>query len=96
MNYLLGEIDLLKKDRKISGASVVAHWMCRRIQPLQQRVHLGFQFTGEEEPTRFTRDKISHADVMHRVNRVLEGIVRMPNVGGTFRAGKRPREVSLK
>ena len=35
VNYLLGEIDLWKKKRKISGASVVAHWMCRRIQPLQ-------------------------------------------------------------
>jgi len=35
VNYLLGEIDLWKKKRKVSGASVVAHWMCRRIQPLQ-------------------------------------------------------------
>jgi len=36
VNFLLGEIDLLKKKNKISGASMVAHWSLRRIQPLQQ------------------------------------------------------------
>ena len=31
VNYLLGEIDLLKKNHQISGASVVAHWSLWRI-----------------------------------------------------------------
>jgi len=96
VNYLLCEIDLLKKKRNLSGASVVANWMCRRIQPLQQRVHFGYQYVGEEDPTRYTRDKISQADATCRVNRVLEGVVGVPNIGGAFQADKRPRKVSLK
>jgi len=35
VNYLLEEIDLLKKKWNLSGAIVVANWMCWRIQPLQ-------------------------------------------------------------
>lgn len=57
-------------------------------------MHLGFQFIGEKDPTRFTRDKISHADITRRVDRLLKDVVGAPNIGGTFRAGKRPREIN--
>jgi len=93
VNCLLGEIDLLKKNHQISGASVVAHWSLWRIQPLQQQVHLGFQFIGEKDPTRFTRFKISNADLKRRVDRLLKDVVGVANIRGTFKASKRPREV---
>jgi hypothetical protein len=93
VNFLLGEIDLLKKKNKISGASVVAHWSLRTIQPLQRRVHLGFQFTGEEDPTSYTRFKISNADLKRRVDRLLKGVTGEASIKGTFKAGKHPLEV---
>jgi len=58
INFLLGEIGRLKADHQISGASVIVHWMLERIQPLQRRVHFGFQYMGETDPTRYTRSKI--------------------------------------
>jgi hypothetical protein len=93
VNFLLGKIDLLKKNHKISRASVVAHWSLRRVQLLQQRLHLGFQFTGEKDPTRFTRDKISHVDLKRRIDRPLKDVVGEPKIGGTFKAGRQPREL---
>ena len=42
VNFLLGEIERLKADHQITGASVIVHWILRRVQPLQQWVHLGF------------------------------------------------------
>ena len=89
INFLLGEIDLLKKDHQISGASVIAH------RSDQQRVNLGFQFIGEKDPTRYTQFRISHDDLKHRVNRLLKNVAGEAKIGGTFRARRRPREVSL-
>ena len=51
VNFLLGEIERLKEDQQITGVSMVAHWSLRRVQPLQWRVHLAFQYMGEEDPT---------------------------------------------
>ena len=81
------------RKRNLSGATIVANWMCRRIQPLQQRVRLGYQFIEKEDPTRYSKDKISRADALRRVNRVLEGVTELRPFGGDFRADKHPREV---
>jgi hypothetical protein len=51
VNKLLDMIDQLKK-MKITGASVVCNWVMRRIQPLQKRVNLGHDYTGEDDPSR--------------------------------------------
>ena len=47
-------------------------------------------YIGEEDPSRFTLDKITQEDVMRRVNRVLEGVTEVPKIGGDFRLNKRP------
>ena len=95
INFLLGEIDLLKKDHQISGASVIAHWSLRKIQPLQQRVNLGFQFIGEKDPTTYTQFRISHGDLKRWVERLLKNVVSEAKIGGTLKAGRHPREVFL-
>ena len=63
VNFLLGEIEMLKADHQICGASVIAHWSMNRIQPLQRQINLGFQYTGEADPSRYTRTKISEDDL---------------------------------
>jgi len=89
INDLLDEIDHLKK-KKLTGASVVANWMCRQIQPLQQQTNFGFVYTSEDDPSRFTPDKITQADALWRVCRVLDGVDEAPVCGGDFCLNKRP------
>ena len=96
VNFLLGEIEKLKVDHQICGASIIAHWSMRRIRPLQQRVHLGFQFAGEMDPTRFSQSKISEDDLKDRVTRLLKNVPGRANIAGVFSAGKHPREVLLR
>ena len=96
VNFLLGEIEGFKVEYQITGASIVAHWSIRRVQPLQWRVHLAFEYTGEEDPTRYTREKISEDDLENRVAVVLKNVDWRPSLSGAFRAGRRPREVLLR
>src|SRR6185369_10919668 len=92
VNFLLEEIERLKADHQICGASVVAHWSMRRIQPLQRRVHLGFQYTGGADPSRYSRSKIIEDDLKDRVLGLLKNVAGTTNIAGTFSAGRRPRD----
>ena len=65
----------------------------RRIQPLQRRANLGFQYTGEADPSRYTRTKISEDDLKDRVLELLKNMPGTANVVGTFSAVRLPREV---
>jgi len=91
-NDLLGKIDHLKK-KKLNGASVVFNWICRRIQPLQQRANFSFLYEGESDPSRFSVDKTRKEVALHRVCRVLDGVLEPPLSGGDFQLNKHPREV---
>ena len=92
VNFLLGKIEKLKADHQITGVSVVEHWSLRRVQPLQRRVHLAFEYTGEEDPTRYTLEKISEGELEGRVAALLKNIDWRPSFSGAFRADKRPQE----
>jgi len=96
VNFLLGEIERLKADHHITGASMVTHWAIRRVQPLQRRVHLAFEYTGEEDPTRYTRAKSLEDKLKDRVAGLLKNVVWWPSLSGAFRAGRHPREVLLR
>ena len=72
---------------------MIASWSLRRIQPLQRRVNLGFQYTGDAGPSRYTRTKITEDDLKDRVLGLLKNVPEMANVAGTFSAVRRPREV---
>ena len=84
---------MLKADHQIYGASVIAHWSMRRIQPLQRRINLGFQYTGEADPSRYTRTKISEDDLKDRVLELPKNVSGTANVADSFSAVRRPREV---
>ena len=96
VNFLLGEIEGLKADHQITGASVVAHWTIRRVQPLQRRVHLAFEYTGEEDLARYTWEKISEDNLEGRVAALLKNVDWRPSLSGAFRAGRCPWEVLLR
>ena len=93
VNFLLGEIEKLKADHWICGASVIAHWSMRRIRPLQRRVHLGFQYTGGADPSHYSRSRITEDDLKDRVLGFLKNVAGTANIVGTFSAGRCPWEV---
>ena len=68
----------------------------QRVQPLQRRVHLAFEYTGEEDPTRYTWEKISEDELEDRVGVLLRNIDWRPSLSGAFRADRCPREVLLR
>ena len=91
VNFLLGEIERVKADHRICGASEIAHWSMQRIQPLQQRIRLGFQYTGGADPSRYSRSKITEDDLKDQVMRLLKNVAGTANIAGTFSEGRRPR-----
>ena len=64
--------------------------------PLQWRVHLAFEYTGEEDPTRYTREKIFEDELECRVAALLKNIDWRPSLSGAFRDDRRPRKVLLR
>ena len=72
---------------------MVVHWTIHRVQPLQRWVHLAFEYTGEEDPTRYTREKISEDDLEDQVVALLKNVDWRPSLSGAFRGDRRPREV---
>ena len=88
VNFLLGEIERLKTEHQICGASVIAHWSMRRIQPLQQQVNLGFQYTGEADPSRYTRTKIFEEKVNMVPPAPLGIPIRLLHRGAGVRRGR--------
>ena len=65
----------------------------RRIQPLQWQVNLGYQYTGQADPSRYTRTKIFEDDLKDRVLELLKNVPGTTNIARTFNAIRRPREV---
>ena len=65
----------------------------RRIQLLQQRVQLGFQYTGGADPSRYSRSKITEDDLKDRVLGLLKNVAGTANIAWTFSEGRRPRDV---
>ena len=60
---------------------------------MQRRVHLGFQYEGEMDPSRYTRTKITEDDLKDRVLELLKNVPETANVARTFSAVRRPWEV---
>ncbi|RLN07145.1 retrotransposon protein, putative, Ty3-gypsy subclass [Panicum miliaceum] len=56
------------KDKGITGESVAYSFIEGRIQPLQQRVHLGFEYQGFQDPSRMARDVPSVEEIMRRAD----------------------------
>jgi len=77
----------------LTGEAVMFDWMKQRIQPLQARDSLGFQYQGTTDPSRFLQEKISNDVVFSRVQRLLKNVKKIPVVSSTFSVGNPPKQV---
>ena len=61
-------------------------WMKRRIQPLQARETLGFQYQGTADSSRYSKEEISDDEAFSRVQRLLKDVKKIQVVPNTFSA----------
>ncbi|KAK1680684.1 hypothetical protein QYE76_041532 [Lolium multiflorum] len=62
-------------EEGLTGKDLTLSWFTKRIQPLQHRDRLMFEYTGRDDPMRATKDNLS-ADALDRRIRVLIKIPR--------------------
>ena len=77
----------------LTGEAVIFDWMKRRIQPLQARESLGFQYQGTADSSRYSKEEISDDVAFSRVQRLLRNVKKVPIVPNTFFAANPPKQV---
>ena len=92
VSELLERIAVLRQNI-LTGEAVIFDWMNRRIQPLQARESLGFQYQGTADSSRYSKEEISNDVAFNRVQRLLKNVNEIPVVPGTFSAANPPNQV---
>ena len=80
----------------MTGEAVMFDWMKRRIQPLQARETLGFQYQGTTDSSRYSEEEISDEEVFSRVQRLLRDVKKIPIVPDTFSTASLPKQVLIR
>ena len=52
MKILLARLEAIKIVDQLSGVAVVRDFIQRRIQPIKERNHPAYEYSGREDPTR--------------------------------------------
>ncbi|RLN08497.1 putative gypsy-type retrotransposon [Panicum miliaceum] len=78
------------KDKGVTGESVAYPFIEQHIQPLQQCVHLGFEYQGIHNPSLMARDVPSVEEIMRRVTCLFTGVHSEPYIPKQFGAGNSP------
>jgi hypothetical protein len=94
VNELL-ELITAHKEMGVTGASVMLSFFKRRIQPIQQRHTLGFEYLGTEDPSRMCAEELGDDAALVRVKRILLDVETVPYVPAGFTAQNRPISVQL-
>ena len=59
------------KDQGINGVGVVTSFIRLRVQPLQERVHYGFEYIRPNDPTQVTTNELIEDEVLERIQDIL-------------------------
>ena len=60
---------------------------------MQFRSHLGFEYTGLRDPSRFSSEKTGRDESMVLLYNLFEGVTSMPKLPDLFRASNPPKQV---
>jgi hypothetical protein len=80
----------------VTGASVMFSFFKRRVQPIQQRHRLGFEYMGAEDPSRMCAEELPDEAALIRVKRVLLDVNAVPYIPGLFSARSPLKPVSIR
>ena len=59
-----------------TGAVVALSFSKRLVQPIQDRVHPGFEYWGHQDPTRGQNRKVPREEASNRVTCMMQGAIR--------------------
>jgi hypothetical protein len=93
---LLDVIEAQKKKKGVTGASIMFAFYKRRVQPIQQRHRLGFEYTGPAGPSRMCAEDLLDEVTLQRVQQVQLDVDAMPYVPTLFSARKLPKPASIR
>jgi hypothetical protein len=88
------ELITVHKEAEVTGASVMMSFFKRRIQPIQQRLTLGFEYMGTEDPSRMFTEELGDDAALVHVKRILPDVETVPYIPAGFSAQNRPPSVS--
>ena len=89
---LLQRIVVLR-NKGVTGAIVVFSWLGRQIQLLQKCCHAGFEYSGLDDPSRFSSDIIHPSEAMAILYSILEGVDSEPELPKLYRRKNPPNPV---
>jgi hypothetical protein len=55
---LIDRVNLLK-EKGLIGMCMAAHWLAHRVEPLKKQVHSGWEYSGLQDLTRETQEKMT-------------------------------------
>jgi hypothetical protein len=84
------------KEIGVTGASVMFSFFKRRIQPIQPRHTLGFEYIGAEDPSRMCAEALTDDAALIRVKRVLLDVNAVPYIPELFSTQNPPKPVSVR
>ena len=91
---LLQRIAVLK-NKGVTGAMVAFSWLGRQIQPLQKHCHAGFEYSGLDDPSRFSSKVIHPNEAMAILNDLFEGVESVPELPKLYRHKHPPNQVTF-
>jgi hypothetical protein len=74
---LIGKVNLFK-EKGLTDVCVAAHWMAQRVQPLKKQVHLGWEYSGLQDPTRETQKKMALELLVKHLEEIFQDISTWP------------------
>ena len=90
----LDRISMLKQQG-LTGFDIVLSFLHRRVQPLKEREHLGFEYSGAKDPSRMVPAlELTNEEVLERLQKMLKGASVVPPTISEFSANNPPPAVS--
>jgi hypothetical protein len=98
MNQVEELLDIIAthKEMEVTGASVMFSFFKRRVQPIQQRHILGFEYKGAKDPSRMCTEELTDEAALIWVRRVLLDVDAVPYVPQLFSSQNPPKLVSIR
>ena len=83
------------KNNGVTGAMVAFSLLGRQIQPLQKRCHAGFEYSGLDDPSRFSSEVIHPNEAMAILNDLFEGVESVPELPKLYCRKNPPNQVTF-